>query len=130
MRHLIPLLALLVVMMSGCRAIVGCQGPTDVGEGGQSIPPLRVPVGLAEPNKKEALKVPELIEPEPPRKPGSCLDEPPSYFPDRRVGAEGPKETEPNKPAAAPEVKPEAPEAKPETKPEGTETQAEKPDER
>jgi len=47
----------------------------------QSAPPLKIPVGLQSPNTREALRIPELNEPEPPprRKGDACLDEPPKY---------------------------------------------------
>jgi len=98
MRYFMTLLTVLILgLLAGCKSISGCQGAADVGDGGKSIPPLRVPVGMAEPNKKEALKVPELNEPERPRpNGGKCLDEPPSYFPDRQPGAEASSETRPD----------------------------------
>jgi uncharacterized lipoprotein len=47
----------------------------------QSSPPLKIPVGLEQPNTSQALKIPELNTPEPParRKGDACLDEPPKY---------------------------------------------------
>ncbi len=119
MRQLISIFAAsALVALSGCKALTACEGPTDVGEGGASIPPLRVPVGLAEPNTQEALRVPELNEPEAPRSDGKCLDQPPSYFPNRRVGAESPKETQPDaKPQSADEQQPKGEQAE---KPEAT----------
>lgn len=78
--------------LSACRTFTGCEGPADIGDGGETIPALRVPVGLEMPNTAEALRVPELNEPERPRQAtDACLDQPPSYFPDRRPGAEAEK---------------------------------------
>lgn len=83
------LLVAALATLGGCRTFTACQGPEDVGEGGQSIPPLRVPIGLEMPSTAEALKVPELNEPERPRtQTDACLDQPPSYFPNRTPGAE------------------------------------------
>lgn len=93
MRRVLSLLVVAVFgVLSGCRALSSCQGPSDIGDGGQSIPPLHVPVGLETPKSAEALKVPELNEPERPRKQSDkCLDQPPSYFPERKPGAEAEK---------------------------------------
>lgn len=98
MRYFMTLLTVLILgALAGCKSTPGCEGVADVGDGGKSIPSLRVPVGMAEPNKKEALTVPELNEPERPRADGGkCLDEPPAYFPDRRPGAEANSETRPD----------------------------------
>jgi hypothetical protein len=49
-------------------------------EQAQGAAPLRVPVGLDALNTRTALKIPDLREPEAPRKPSdACLDEPPKY---------------------------------------------------
>lgn len=47
----------------------------------QSAEPLRIPPGLDAPDTRNALKIPELNEPQPPpRGTGdSCLDAPPKY---------------------------------------------------
>ncbi|NJO12773.1 MAG: hypothetical protein HC872_04120 [Gammaproteobacteria bacterium] len=100
--HILPSVTLLVsaALLGGCGNLLTCQGPSDIGDGGRSIPPLRVPAGLAEINTREALRVPELNEPERPRDDSKCLDQPPGYFPDRRVGAEAPAESRPPAPQA------------------------------
>jgi uncharacterized lipoprotein len=80
-------LAALVVAMSlaGCRSL-SCDAPPSYGND-SSIPPLEVPLGLDAPDTRNALKIPDLNEPERPRTgKDRCLDEPPSYFPDGRVG--------------------------------------------
>jgi hypothetical protein len=90
----LPLTLLLIACvgaLSACKTFSGCVGPSDIGEGGESIPPLRVPTELEMPNTAEALRIPKLNEPERPRPPDVCLDQPPSYFPDRRPGAEAEK---------------------------------------
>lgn len=71
--------------LAGCRSL-SCSEPPSHGDD-HSIPPLEVPLGLEAPDTRNALKIPELNEPERPRtNADGCLDEPPSYYPDRRVG--------------------------------------------
>jgi len=107
-RILTVLVVLALAALSGCRSLTACTGPADVGDGGASIPPLRVPPGMVEPNQKDALVVPELNEPPRPRAANSgCMDEPPSYFPGRRPGAEAPVESNPQ-PAPGQAVPPQA----------------------
>jgi uncharacterized lipoprotein len=90
---------------SGCswmhrNRISSCRELTVVDQA-NTIAPLRVPPGLDAPDTRNAIKVPELNEPERPRLPTDpCLSRPPSY-----------------KIEAKPETKPEA---KPEAKPDGT----------
>jgi hypothetical protein len=93
MRKLLPWLMLAVLAaLGGCRSFSACQSPEELAEGGKTIPPLRVPVGLEAPDTTGALRIPELNEPERPRKEDEpCLDTPPSYFPDRTPGAEAEK---------------------------------------
>jgi uncharacterized lipoprotein len=47
----------------------------------KSVPPLQIPTGLDAPDTTNALHVPELKDPPPPRRKGKdpCLDEPPSF---------------------------------------------------
>jgi uncharacterized lipoprotein len=46
-----------------------------------SVPLLKIPAGLDQPDTTNALHVPDLKEPAPPRRSGKepCLDEPPQY---------------------------------------------------
>lgn len=46
-----------------------------------SVPPLKIPPGLEQPDSTNALHVPDLKEPEPPKRSGRdpCLDEPPPF---------------------------------------------------
>ncbi len=76
---------MLAATLAGCRSF-SCDAPPSHGSD-ETIPPLEVPAGMDPPDTRNALKIPELTEPERPRTEAEgCLDEPPSYFPDRRVG--------------------------------------------
>jgi uncharacterized lipoprotein len=80
---------ILVSALAGCRSYQ-CSEPS-ANDTADVIPPLEVPPGLEPPDTRNALKIPELSEPERPRtKADGCLEEPPSYFPDRRVGEKPP----------------------------------------
>lgn len=72
----------LVCVLAGCGTFRGssCHEPGPYASA-QSVPPLKVPPGLHAPDTRNALRVPELNEPEPPpRKAGDpCLDAPPRY---------------------------------------------------
>ncbi|HJS21826.1 MAG TPA: hypothetical protein VJ764_04160 [Steroidobacteraceae bacterium] len=82
-------MVVLAASVTGCRSF-SCGAPP-VGND-DSIPPLEIPAGLEPPDTRNALKIPELSEPERPRtEADGCLEEPPSYFPDRRVGETPPK---------------------------------------
>lgn len=86
MRSGIPALVVLVISLAGCRS-TSCLSPPSYGTG-EAIPPLEVPVGLDAPDTRNALKIPDLNEPERPRTKGDpCLDEPPPYYSNRKVGA-------------------------------------------
>jgi hypothetical protein len=116
MQRILTVLGVLALcVLAGCRSLASCGGSADIGDGGESIPPLRVPPGMVEPKQKDALVVPELNEPARPRPEGSaCIDEPPSYFPDRRPGAESPAETNPaRQPPQAEPPQAEPPQAEP-----------------
>jgi hypothetical protein len=79
-------LLILGASLTGCRSTASCSEPSDTGSGA-SIPPLEIPAGLEPPDTRNALKIPELTEPERPRTEAEgCLEQPPSYYPDRRVG--------------------------------------------
>ncbi|HVW68797.1 MAG TPA: hypothetical protein VHB68_07460 [Steroidobacteraceae bacterium] len=47
----------------------------------QSVPPLKIPPGLDNPDTTNALHIPDLKEPAPPKRSGKdpCLDEPPPF---------------------------------------------------
>ncbi len=78
-------LVALVISLAGCRS-TSCLGPPSYGND-DTIPPLEVPLGLDAPDTRNALKIPDLNEPERPRAKGDpCLDEPPPYYSNRRVG--------------------------------------------
>jgi uncharacterized lipoprotein len=81
----IPLLVVAVISLAGCKSL-SCNAPPSYGNDA-SIPPLEVPVGLDAPDTRNALKIPDLNEPERPRGKGDpCLDEPPPYSAARRAG--------------------------------------------
>lgn len=62
-----------------------CNKP-QVYEQAGSNPPLRIPVGLDALNTRGALRIPELREPEAPRKlTDACLDEPPKFAANARL---------------------------------------------
>ncbi len=77
-------LGLAVLMVSGCswmhrNRVSSCRETTVVTEA-HSNPPLKVPPGLDAPDTRNAVKVPDLNEPERPRGPREpCLSQPPSY---------------------------------------------------
>jgi len=72
--------------LSGChtwRSIThSCANDTDGYQKAASVPPLRVPLGIDQPDAKSSLQIPQLNEPAlPPRKPKDpCLDEPPKFI--------------------------------------------------
>jgi hypothetical protein len=82
------LMALVMVCaagIAGCKSL-SCNAPPEYGSA-DSIPLLRVPPGLDAPDTRAALKVPELTTPDRPRTDAEgCLDDPPSYFPERQRG--------------------------------------------
>ena len=88
MRVISAAVVILAASAAGCRTY-SCDAPPS--GTGDTIPPLEVPAGLEPPDTRNALKIPELAEPEAPRtEADGCLDAPPSYFPDRRVGEPAP----------------------------------------
>jgi hypothetical protein len=83
-------LALALVLLSGCAWMPfrhgGKQGKANdcnkpqLYEQAGSRPPLTIPVGLDALNTRGALRIPDLHEPEAPRKlSDACLDEPPKF---------------------------------------------------
>lgn len=85
MRSGMPALVALAISLAGCSS-TSCLAPQNYGDD-DTIPPLEVPVGLDQPDTRNALKIPDLNEPERPRAKGDpCLDEPPPYYSNRRVG--------------------------------------------
>ena len=81
----VPALAVLAISLAGCKSM-SCDAPPSYGSDA-TIPPLEVPLGLDAPDMRNALKIPDLNEPERPRtKADPCLDEPPSYSSSRRLG--------------------------------------------
>jgi hypothetical protein len=73
-----------------------CNKPQVYEQAGSS-PPLRIPAGLDALNTRGALRIPELREPEAPRKlTDACLDEPPKYSSARLLPPPRDKEVERN----------------------------------
>lgn len=75
------ILLAVLLMLQGCRSIVGSCHDPQAYQQAQSARPLQIPAGLEAPDTRNALVIPELEEPAPPpRKEGDeCLDRPPSY---------------------------------------------------
>jgi uncharacterized lipoprotein len=77
-------LALLLPALAGCHPFshltYACHKHQSY-QDAASIPPLRIPTGLDAPDTSNALKIPPLNEPAPPRRTGRqpCLDEPPPF---------------------------------------------------
>lgn len=72
-------------LLGGCALFDGnaCHEPQPYQQA-RSVPPLKVPEGLAAPATRTALRIPEGEPTARPRGPGDpCLDEPPSFYPDR-----------------------------------------------
>ena len=91
MRRLIVVVSLLLVplALTGCGLIrpetATCHERQPYESAG-SVAPLHAPDGLAQPNTRNALKIPELPADVAPRLRGKhepCLDEAPSFYPDR-----------------------------------------------
>jgi len=80
--------SILLLTLSGCswlhhKRASSCRELTVVGQT-KSNPPLRVPPGLDAPDTRNAIKVPELNEPEQPRLPTDpCLSRPPDFKVDK-----------------------------------------------
>ena len=81
-RHLLTIaLCAGFAVLPGCKRLFAssCNKPQAYAQA-QSLPPLRIPVGLEGPDTRAALKIPELNEPEAPRgAQDPCLQEPPAF---------------------------------------------------
>jgi len=76
-------LAPALLLLGGCHVLRGvgsCHKPKGY-EKATSVVPLKIPPGLDAPDTTNALRLPVLNEPPPPRRSGKdpCLDEPPSF---------------------------------------------------
>jgi uncharacterized lipoprotein len=70
-----------VAVLPGCKRLFAstCNKPQAYAAA-QSLPPLRIPVGLDGPDTRASMKIPDLNEPEAPRGPKDpCLQEPPAF---------------------------------------------------
>ena len=69
------------VVLPGCKRLFAssCNKPQVYAQA-QTLPPLRIPVGLDGPDTRAAMKIPDLNEPEGPRGQNApCLEEPPAF---------------------------------------------------
>ena len=91
MRRLILVAAALALpfALAGCKLMrpdtASCHERQPYESAG-SVAPLHAPEGLAQPNTRNSLKIPDLPADVAPRVRGRhdpCLDEPPSFYPDR-----------------------------------------------
>lgn len=89
----VALLLALATGLSGChtlhKAWHTCPNEDKALIQSQSIPPLKIPVGIDPPDTKSALSIPALNEPAPPPRSvkDPCLDEPPPYVDPAARGA-------------------------------------------
>jgi hypothetical protein len=82
-----PKIVLIVTLCAGFAVLPGCKrlfasncSKPQAYADAQSLPPLRIPVGLDGPDTRAALKIPDLNEPEAPRGPKDpCLVDPPAF---------------------------------------------------
>jgi hypothetical protein len=120
MRRLTSILCLiaLAAVLAGCHRHGVRDEPCTAGQQylkAQSVPPLRTVDGLAAPNTRNALKIPEVTAPLRARSVrDGCLDESPSFFPGRpkpgqKATAPPATPSTPPAPAAAAGPPPEAP---------------------
>jgi hypothetical protein len=92
LRNLCCLLALSLPLLAACGGSTpDCIDPEEPYLGARSNAPLRVPDGMTQPNRSEALAIPEA---KPSNSAGrtACLDEPPSYFRSTGTVARSPEE--------------------------------------
>ncbi|HSB98981.1 MAG TPA: hypothetical protein VLE45_03645 [Burkholderiaceae bacterium] len=76
----LPILCGSLVLLGGCKGLVGSCHKAQAYSSAQSLPPLHIPVGLDGPDTRAAVRIPELNEPVAPRgKNDPCLEEPPRY---------------------------------------------------
>jgi uncharacterized lipoprotein len=76
----------IVCVTAGCNpfrrssAAALCKGP-ETYAAAETAPSLKIPAGLEAPDTRNALRIPDLNTPEPPRRTTAqgCLDEPPPY---------------------------------------------------
>ena len=78
-------LLMLLPLAAGCHVFrsasaKACHSPQPYQQA-KSVPPLKIPPGLDAPDTTNALRLPTLNEPAPPRRTGKqpCLDEPPPF---------------------------------------------------
>jgi hypothetical protein len=68
------------LIMFGCSSSRTCENPNAEYRRAKEDPPLRVPEGMAQPDRSAALVIPPLPPQQPQRERTGCLEDPPSYF--------------------------------------------------
>jgi uncharacterized lipoprotein len=79
----VGLILVAALALGGCRVMRGANSchKTQAYMAASSVAPLKIPPGLDVPDTTNALHIPDLKEPAPPRRKGKdpCLDEPPPF---------------------------------------------------
>ena len=93
LRHLKWLFALSVVFLAACGGSEPkCVDPDEPYLGAKNNQPIRVPDGMTQPNRSEALAIPASKKAANPSGRSACLDTPPSYFRSTGTVARSPEE--------------------------------------
>lgn len=84
------LVLLVILVLGGCALLpdrrASCTKPQPY-ESAEQLPALRVPEGVAAPDSRSVMKIPEPKSPAPPKDPTRCLDEPPPFGATRPKGS-------------------------------------------
>ncbi len=78
------LLVCVVSVLAGCSSTARknkevCNEPQEY-QTARSVPPLKIPEGLDEPDRRERLVIPGRVDPDPYPNGRPCLERPPDYF--------------------------------------------------
>lgn len=93
-RRLAACCALLLPLLAGCfggKSELVCPERNEPYLASRNNPPLKVPDGMTQPNRSDALVIPEATAGNPSGR-TACLDEPPSYFRSTGTTARSPEE--------------------------------------